>query len=100
MTQEAIDIHLDVTGNHGRYSAKIADGPEAEMTFRRLNPTTIAIDHTLVPDAYRGLGIAAQLVQRGIDDARANGDKIVPICSYVVAQFRRHPEWADLRATV
>lgn len=99
MNIQTVDIDLKITGDQGRYSAKIAGGPEAEMTFRRLNPTTIVIDHTLVPDAYRGQGIAAQLVQRGIDDARKNGDKIVPECSYVAAQFKRHPEWADLRAS-
>ena len=26
------------------------------------------------------------------------GTKIVPLCSYVVAQFRRHPEWSGLLA--
>ena len=33
----------------------------------------------------------------GIAAARAEGFKIVPLCSYVEAQFRRHPEWEDLR---
>ncbi|MBN9308305.1 MAG: N-acetyltransferase, partial [Devosia sp.] len=39
-----------------------------------------------------------QLVKAAIDHTRATGGKIVPVCSYVVAQFRRHPEWADLHA--
>ena len=32
--------------------------------------------------------IAAQL--------RATGLRIVPLCPYVQAQYRRHPEWADV----
>jgi predicted GNAT family acetyltransferase len=99
MTIQTSDTALEITGSNGRYSTKIADGPEAHMTYRRLDPTTISIDHTLVPNAYRGQGIAAQLVKRGIEDARKNGDKIVPTCSYVAAQFKRHPEWADLLAS-
>lgn len=46
----------------------------------------------------RGKGIAAKLVDALIDDARDKGFKIIPSCSYVAAQFDRHPEWEDLRA--
>jgi predicted GNAT family acetyltransferase len=27
-----------------------------------------------------------------------NGFKIIPICPYVQAQYKRHPEWTDIRA--
>ena len=40
-----------------------------------------------------------ELVDEMIADARENGFRIVPECSYVVAAFARHPEWADLKAT-
>ena len=46
----------------------------------------------------RSLSGRGGLVNRAIADARTDGSKIVPLCSYVAAQFRRHPEWADLRA--
>jgi len=82
----------------GRYVVRLAPGYEGEMTFRRIDRSTIAIDHTGVPPEFRGRGIAERLVNRAIADARAENGKIVPLCSYVVAQFRRHPEWADLRA--
>ncbi len=83
---------------HGRYVIHLPDALEAEMTFRKLGDTAIAIDHTFVPPAFRGASLAQKLVDRGIADARRDGIKIRPECSYVVAQFRRHPEWADLLA--
>ena len=54
-------------------------------------------DHTLVPTEIGGRGVAARLVEAMIADARAEGFRIVPACSYVAVAFRRHPEWADLR---
>ena len=54
--------------------------------------------HTLVPRAIGGRGVAAKLVEALIADARAEGFRIVPACSYVEAMFRRHPDWAELRA--
>ena len=46
----------------------------------------------------RGQGVASALVERLIADARREGFKVVPKCPFVVAQFERHPEWADVRA--
>ncbi len=83
--------------SRGRYMIALAPGFEAEMTYRKGPDGTLTIDHTGVPPEFGGRGVAARLVNAAIADARAEGFKIVPLCSYVVAQFRRHPEWADLR---
>jgi predicted GNAT family acetyltransferase len=55
-------------------------------------------EHTLVPPAIGGRGVAAKLVEAMIADAQEHGFRIAPQCSYVDAAFRKHPEWADLRA--
>jgi predicted GNAT family acetyltransferase len=81
----------------GRYVAKIAGiDDEAELTFSRASPTLIIADHTGVPDAFRGKGIGRLLVTRMVEDARAQGFKIVPLCPYVNAERRKHAEWADV----
>ena len=72
-------------------------GRPAELTWRALGPLRIA-DHTFVPPEMRGRGVAQQLVEALVADARQEGFKIVPECSYVAALFRRHPEWSDLLA--
>ncbi len=84
--------------NSGRYTIPLASDAEASMSYRRVAPSTISIDHTLVPPEFRGQKIADRLMVRAIEDAKTKGDKIIPACSYVAAQFKRHPEWADLLA--
>lgn len=98
MTDNDLTVLREDGATRGRYVIQLAPGYEAEMTFRKADNGTITIDHTGVPPEYEGQGIAARLVNKAIADAREQGFKITPVCSYVVAQFRRHPEWADLRA--
>jgi predicted GNAT family acetyltransferase len=86
----------DLGGGKGRYVVRGPDGAEAEMTFTSAGAQQIIIDHTGVPDAFRGQGIGQRLVTRAVEDARAAGRKIIPLCPFAAAQFRRHPEWADV----
>lgn len=84
--------------SHGAYRIAVPGASRpAELTWRARGEARIA-DHTFVPPEARGGGIALRLVEALIADARAQGFTIVPQCSYVAAQFRRHPEWADLLA--
>ena len=56
----------------------------------------MALETTLIlfkPDA-----VAKSLVGTVLSRFEKEGFKIEPSCSYVEAAFRRHPEWADLRA--
>ena len=91
------DIILEETGSKGRYVTRPApDGPEAEMTFSKAGEHLIIIDHTGVPDAYRGQKVGLALVERAVNDAREKGLKILPLCPFAAAQFRRHKEWHDV----
>ncbi len=93
---EDLTIELEDNGAKSRYVIKGADGAEAEMTFSKVGERQIIIDHTAVPDAFRGQGVGAKLVTRAVEDARAAGKTIIPLCPFAAAQFRRHPEWADV----
>ena len=98
MNDNELTVEREDGPTRGRYFIKLSPDAEAEMTFRKSDNNTIVVDHTGVPPAFEGRGIAAKLVSKMIQDARKDGFKITPLCSYVVAQFRRHPEWADLHA--
>lgn len=95
---DEINVEREHTSYGGRYYVRLPDGSEAELTYRQLDPVTIIAEHTGVPPRHRTKGIALKLVQTVVADARREGLKIVPQCSYVEAQFHRHPDWSDLRA--
>lgn len=89
------EIAREIEGSKGRYVIA-KDGLEAELTYSISSPTMIIADHTGVPEEWKGQGIGLQLVERLIADARSEGVKIVPLCPFVNAQRRKHPEWADV----
>ena len=72
-----------------------ADGHQAELVYRRQGGRLV-IDHTGVPDAIGGRGIAGDLVRAALEYARAEGLRVVPACSYSAEYVRRHPQYADL----
>jgi predicted GNAT family acetyltransferase len=75
----------------------VVDGVKGYVQYERDGDTLVAT-HTVVPHAIGGRGIAAQLVARLFEHARAEGLKVQPHCSYVAAWTRKHPEVADLLA--
>jgi len=95
---DELTVEREDFAGHGRYVIRLPGDLEAEMTYRRVGADIIAIDHTYTPPEFRGRNIAAMLMERTIADARRDGIKIQPLCSYAVVQFRRHKEWEDLLA--
>ena len=73
----------------------IVDGQRALITYRRY-PGRIVFDHTEVPEPYEGQGIAAKLTRTAMEFARTIHLLVVPLCPYVSAYIRRHPEVQDL----
>jgi predicted GNAT family acetyltransferase len=97
---DAIPITREDGDGGGRY-VSVVDGIESEMTFesvRRDGRMLMIIDHTGVPKALSGRGVGLALVKRAVEDARAEGFSILPLCSFVRAQMARHPEWRDVLA--
>ncbi|TWH05455.1 MULTISPECIES: GNAT family N-acetyltransferase [Pseudoxanthomonas] len=74
-----------------------ADGEQAELCYR-LEGGLMLIDHTLVPQAIGGRGIAGELVRTAFEHARQAGLRVVPACPYAATWVTRHPEFADTLA--
>lgn len=90
-----MDIREETGPSGGRYVTGEA-GQEAEMTYSRASPKLIIIDHTAVPDLYRGQGVGQALALHAVEQARQGGWKIIPLCPFFKAQSLKHPEWQDV----
>ena len=53
------------------------------------------LNHTFVKKSHEGRGIAKLLLDELLDNARKNGVKIIPTCSYA-AKVMRSESYADL----
>ncbi|MEK0312363.1 GNAT family N-acetyltransferase [Cohnella sp. 56] len=67
-----------------------------EITYMPDGEDTWLLNHTYVSPEYRGGDIARRLLARVVDEARAQGKKIVPVCSYALVQFKRNKEYEDV----
>ena len=52
--------------------------------------------HTVIDPEFRGQGLSKPLIQAALDDTRAAGDKVRPLCSAVAGFIEQHPEYRDL----
>ena len=95
---ESVTITRHGDSQAGEYHAAVAGSSViGRLTWVQRGDTRVA-EHTLVPPEIGGRGVALRLVEALMADARSEGFTIDPHCSYVAAQFKRHPEWADLHA--
>jgi predicted GNAT family acetyltransferase len=93
---EDVTITRHETADHGEYHAHIPGSDHiGRLTWVLRNGIRVA-EHTLVPQEIGGRGVAGKLVEALIEDARAQGFKIDPQCSYVAKAFAKHPKWGSL----
>ncbi len=91
------DIQLKLN-NNGRGAFVIEEGVEklAEMVIA-IAGDNLTVFHTQVDDKLKGQGIASELLSTMVQYARTHNKKVIALCPYVSAQFKRHPEqYADI----
>ena len=72
-----------------RYEAQVAGG--TAFAAYRLEGGRIIFTHTEVPEASQGQGVGEELVRHAVEDARARGLEIVPLCPFVAEWIAKHP---------
>lgn len=56
------------------------------------------LTHTEVPRELEGKGIASGMVQQVFQRIEKEELKLVPLCPFVAAYLKRHPEWHTILA--
>jgi predicted GNAT family acetyltransferase len=72
------------------------DGVPAGVAQFRVEGDLVVFTHTTVEKAFEGQGIGSALAAAALDDVRAQGKRVVPLCPFIRAWIDKHPDYADL----
>lgn len=88
-----MEIKQDIQETKGAFSA-FSEGIKAgEMTFSIAGQDKIIIDHTDVNEVFKGQGVGKKLLLEGIIPyARTHHFKIIPLCPFAQAMFKKMPD--------
>ncbi len=78
-----------------RYELLVEDEVVGELIYRARDGVVTLI-HTEIAPQLEGHGLGEQLVAYALDDIRAHGLRVVPLCPFVGAYLRRHREYEDI----
>jgi predicted GNAT family acetyltransferase len=81
---------------HGSFRYWI-DGNEIGEMVIGIKDADLTVYHTEVKPEGEGKGYAKKLFEAMVAYARENNLKVIPLCAYIVALFKRHPDlYADI----
>ena len=72
------------------------DGSRAGLAAYELDGDVITFTHTEIDDAYEGQGLGSRLARYALDDARARGLRVRPLCPFIKTWIKRHEDYQDL----
>lgn len=86
------EITIERNDEARRYELKL-DGEVAGYSQFRTQPGRITFTHTVVQPEHEGKGLGSRLAKHVLDEAVARGETIVPICPFIGAYLKGHPEY-------
>jgi uncharacterized protein len=91
------DVELKLS-NHGKGAFVIEqDGEQVAEMEIAVRDGNLTVFHTEVAEKLKGQGVASKLLTTMVAYARQKKLKVIPLCPYVLAQFKRHPDqYADI----
>jgi predicted GNAT family acetyltransferase len=78
-----------------RYEISV-DGVLAGFADYERGVGQITFTHSEMDDAFAGRGLAGLLARKSLDDARAAGEHVLPLCPFYRSWMQRHADYADL----
>ena len=80
----------------GHFFVEIEGKKLALMTYSKAGPGKIIIDHTEVDESLKGQGVGYKLVEAAVEYARENTIKIMPLCPFAAAVFKKREAYKDV----
>ena len=90
-----VKFNLD-NGRRGAFYIDENQKKAGEMVVG-ISETALTVYHTEVDPEMEGKGLAKQMLDEMVNYARKHDLQVVPLCEYVLVQFKRHPdEYKDI----
>lgn len=90
---------MEIKEEKNRFVLYDGDKEIGEMTWSDADGKIMIIDHTYVDSSYRGQKLASQLVLKGVEKARTDNMKIIPLCPFAKKEFDTIPDYHDVLMT-
>ena len=87
---------IKVVNNIEKQRFEVALNDDLAILEYRYYEGTMALMHTLVPESFRGMGIAGKLAHAALEFVKANHQKVLVYCPFVAKYLESHPEYNDL----
>ncbi len=62
------------------------------------NENIMFLTHTEVPIELEGKGVGSAIVSQTLDYIKEKGYTLAPLCPFVAAYIKRHPDWKTILA--
>lgn len=89
------DITITDKPDLHRYEATIGGELAGYCEYNVLS-NAIMFTHTEVLPAYEGKGVGSAIARHVLDQARAKGQPVIPVCQFIAGWLRKHPEYLDI----
>ena len=87
---------LEITHNPANQRFEVwIDGHLSKLDYIQ-DGKNFVITHVGVYPEHRGQGVAAKIMDAGLQYARENSLRVIPMCSYAAAYMRRNPQYMEL----
>lgn len=95
--EEMSDVTVIEVADRERYEIRV-EGRTIGYASARRRDGLVTMPHVEIDPAHRGQDRANQLVRGALDDVRARGERVRPLCPFVIAFLKRNPGYRDLVA--
>ena len=74
----------------------LVDGSVIGFAEYREVGDSVLMPHTEISETHSGEGLGNQLAEFALQDIQAAGKHVIPMCPFISAYIRRHPDYIEL----
>lgn len=91
MNEEYLKLPLVKNQVNMRFELKI--GHAITFIEYKEHGKKIWLIHTESPESLKGMGAGTAVIEKTLSYIEDNGYKLIPLCPFVAAYLKRHPDW-------